>query len=60
MVHPLCKAIQMLFFQECYGTIKSANVVADAVLADIFRDLENIYLLDSKFLQELEERMETW
>ncbi|KAJ7351870.1 FYVE, RhoGEF and PH domain-containing protein 5 [Desmophyllum pertusum] len=49
-----------LVFEECYGTIKSANVVADAVLADIFRDLENIYLLDSKFLQELEERMETW
>ncbi|KAL9960559.1 hypothetical protein ACROYT_G034034 [Oculina patagonica] len=49
-----------LVFEECYGTIKKANVVADAVLADKFRDLENIYLLDSKFLQELEERMETW
>ena len=48
------------FFQECYGTIKNANVIADAVLGDIFRDLENIYLLDSKFLQELEERMKTW
>lgn len=49
-----------LVFEECYGTIKSANVVADSVLSDIFRDLENIYLLDSRFLQELEERMVTW
>ena len=47
-------------FQECYGTIKTAGVVADSVLTDIFRDLENIYLLDSRFLQELEERMATW
>lgn len=49
-----------LVFEECYGTIKAANVVADSVLSDIFRDLENIYLLDSRFLQELEERMVTW
>lgn len=49
-----------LVFEECYGTIKTAGVVADSVLTDIFRDLENIYLLDSRFLQELEERMATW
>ncbi|XP_073229814.1 uncharacterized protein [Porites lutea] len=49
-----------LVFEECYGTIKTANVVAETVLSDIFRDLENIYLLDSRFLQELEERMATW
>ncbi|CAH3136738.1 unnamed protein product [Pocillopora meandrina] len=49
-----------LVFEECYGTIKQANVVADSTLGDIFCDLENIYLLDSRFLQELEERMKTW
>lgn len=49
-----------LVFEECYGTIKQANVVAESTLGDIFSDLENIYLLDSRFLQELEERMITW
>lgn len=48
------------FFQECYGIIKSVNVIVDVVLGDIFRDLENIYLLDFKFFQELEERMKIW
>ncbi|XP_048588201.1 titin isoform X2 [Nematostella vectensis] len=49
-----------LAYEDCYGSVKAAEVVPESTLNEIFKDLGNIYHLDVKFLQELEERMKTW